>query len=97
MPIPYRKHDMKKIAEMVDRDMAGLTEEDCERIIQESYARSEAERKAWLSYYDDSGHLKAGAREDPGFVPNRTYPFLAMSQDERAAFIVAEKKRMGLL
>lgn len=97
MPIPYMKHDMKKIAKMVDRDMAGLTEEDCEHAVQESYARSDAELKAWLAQYDDEGRLKPGIFGTRGYIPNRAYEFLSLSEEEKAAFVISQKKRLGLL
>lgn len=96
MPVPIIHVDMKKVAQQVEADCQCDPSVGIKRRV-ESEARFEERWKRWLSQYDDRGHIKPGARLSPDYVPNMSVGFLAMSVDERAEYIVAEKRLMGLL
>lgn len=97
MPIPYKPLDMKKIVVQIDEDCRNIDESIGVRRRAEAQDEYDEERKRWLDQYDDTGHLKPGLFGTAEYVPNRSISFLSMSPDERAAFVVAEKKRKGLL
>ena len=67
-------------------------------------AKFEAEQKyfddkvrAWLAQYDSEGHLKPGVFESAKYIPNMTYEFLSMTDEEQAAFVIEQKKKYGVL
>lgn len=96
MSVPIIHVDMAKVARQVEVDCR------CDPSVgilrrMESEARFEERWKQWLSQYDDRGYIKPGVRQSPDYIPNMSVGFLDMSVDERAAYIVEEKRRMGLL
>ena len=96
MPIPRDSIDMDAVMErlkrrprMSDAEMAA----DCERA-QREY---DEEQKKWLAQYDSEGHLKPGILGTSAFIPNLNMNFLHKTPEQQAAYIVAEKKRLGVL
>lgn len=96
MPIPVDHEMLAHIRSMPKIDPAKFDEEALARKFEEDRVVCEAEYKKWLSYYDDDGHLKPGARKDPGYVAGVHYTSVSLDDDETAAFIAAEKKRLGV-
>lgn len=78
-------------------DPSKFDEEAFERKSEEAQAVYDAEYKKWLSYYDGEGCLKPGARKDSGYMADMPYTLVNMTDDETAAFIAAEKKRLGVV
>ena len=96
MPAPRHSFNMdavmKRLREqprMSDAEMIA----DCERA-QREY---DEEQKKWLAQYDSEGRLKPGILGTSAYIHNLNLNFIDMTPEEQAAYIVAEKKRLGVL
>lgn len=78
-------------------DITAIDESVLEQKFEDGRRVCEAEYKKWLSYYDDDGRLKPGARKDPGYNASMRYVPIRLVDEERMAFIAAEKKRLGVV
>lgn len=96
MPIPVDHEMLERIRSMPKIDPTKFDEEAFERKSEIAQAKYDAEYKKWLSYYDGDGRLKPGARSDPGYDASAHYAPFDLTDDERAAFIASEKKRLGV-
>ena len=83
-------------AEIV-RKMKNTQQEEFERCGDEALRRGEESLLKMLSQYDDTGHILSEYANDPDKVHFTGHGFWSMTEEERAAYIVSEKKRMGLL
>lgn len=96
-PIPFDADLEQRIMNAPRIDFSPVDEAACGKEWAEDHAKCDEELKRWLFQYDDSGRLKPGIFGTRRHIPNRAIGFLSMSDDKKAAFIVSEKKRMGLL
>lgn len=97
MAIPYRKHDMAAICASAKKRLDAMSDEEFDAQCVRDQAIFDEEWRRWLSQYDDNGDLKPGIFGTCGYIPNRSISFLSMSTDEQRAYVISEKKRMGLL
>ena len=93
MPIPYKRYDMKKIIAAVER----VRPEEADAMVANARRRGRENLLGWLARYDEHGHLKHEFEGDLEYLYMETYEFLSMTADEQAAYIVSEKKRLGVL
>lgn len=99
MPVPMDATALaalERIRNAPKIDPSKFGEEELAREFEADMLVCEVEYKKWLSYYDVDGHLKPGARKDPGYMAGIPYTSVNMTNDETAAFIAAEKKRLGV-
>lgn len=93
MSIPFEPVDMRGVVVQLSEEDEGAM---CARWKASQDAYDEHWKK-WLAQYDDAGHLKPGIFGTRNYIPNRHHSFLSKTEEERAAFIVSEKKRLGVL
>lgn len=74
-----------------------VSDEELERRFAEGEKRHRDLVIAWLNQYDDEGHLKPGVLWRKGYIPKMTPGFIALSPEEKAAYVVEKKKEYGLL
>ena len=87
----------ERIRNMPKIDFTVRDEESFDRAEAMAQAEYDAEYRKWLSYYDDEGRLKRSARGDPGYNASMRHVPIRLTDEEAAAFIVAEKKRLGVV
>lgn len=93
MPVPYKPYDMKKAV----AKMNAILPEESEKLVNEAFRSGREEWLQWLAQYDETGHLKPEFQHDINRIQIRAYGFLSMTHEEQAAYIVSEKKRLGVL
>ena len=97
MAIPYRKHDISSICTSTRKRFDAMRDDEFAAQCARDQAVFDAEWRRWLSQYDDNGNLKPGLFGTSEYIPNRSISFLCMSSDEQCAYVISEKKRMGML
>ena len=88
---------LERIRNLPPLDVAELNKLAAVHDFDEDRRICEAEYKKWLSYYDVDGYLMTDANKDPGYNASMRYVPIRLTDEEAAAFIVAEKKRLGVV
>ena len=73
------------------------TKEEMDARDREDAAGHETDLLEWLSLYDSNGHRRPETESESRSMFEMQLSFIAMSSEEQAAYIVAEKKRLGVL
>lgn len=89
--------DLSGFDEFEKKYLASVSDEEFDVQCARRQAEFDDEWCRWLSQYDDNGEPKPGLRGTCDYIHNRSISFLRMSDDEKRAYILSEKKRMGLL
>lgn len=96
MPIPYKPLNMKRIAQRV-KAKGPMSEAEFDEKLRRWQSEHDEEYRKFLGQYDENGRLKPGIFGTREHIRDMSYEFLSMTPEQRAAHIVSEKKRLGVL